>query len=174
MTINYGKKYVKLNSKKGSLKNQLKLASNAFDNQEEIPNKYRFDYGQNINPPFKFNSIPVKTNSLALIIEDLDSPSICINWVLWNIPPTTEEIFEGKIPQGAVVGKNFLDSNSFYGFCPLQGRHNYSFILFALDRLIDIESDSSISKVFDEIFDHIIDYDELIGYCEKIGEFILE
>ncbi|MHA2278947.1 MAG: YbhB/YbcL family Raf kinase inhibitor-like protein [Candidatus Kariarchaeaceae archaeon] len=150
------------------------MSSSQFENRSEIPKIYRFDYGQNINPPLNFEKIPQKAKSLVMIIEDIDNPNICINWVLWNISPSTKGIKQGEIPLGAIIGKNFLDSNSFYGFCPLQGRHTYSFTLFALDSMIQLDPDSSISELFDEIYSNILEKTEITGYCEKLGEFILE
>jgi Raf kinase inhibitor-like YbhB/YbcL family protein len=174
LKLQYGKGYIGLNSKKYSFSKQMKLSSSEFENQREIPKIHRFDYGQNINPPFKFTKIPQKAKSLALIIEDIDNPTICLNWVLWNISPSTKGIKIGKIPLGAIVGRNFLDSNSYYGFCPLQGRHNYSFTLFALDSMIELDPSASVSELFNEIYSHILEKAELTGYCEKFGDFILE
>lgn len=172
VNLHYGEKLADLNSKKHFFSKKMKLSSNEFKDRGEIPRIHRFDYGQNINPSFNFKKIPQKAKSLVLIIEDVDSPNICINWVLWNISPTISDIKRGESPSGAVIGKNFLDSNSYYGFCPLQGRHNYSFSLYALDSKIDIDVDSSISELYDEIYARIIDYSEITGYCEKMGEFI--
>ena len=171
---NYGERFSDLSLKKKTLIKQVKLRSSAFNNQEKIPKKYRFDYGDNINPPFSIHKTPAKTESLVLIIEDLDTPNICINWVLWNIPAKTNEIREDETPEGSVVGKNFLDSNSYYGFCPVQGTHKYSFTVFALDKMLDLNPDSELGELINSIFDHILDYDQMTGYCDKIGEFILE
>ncbi len=172
MNLLYGKRLADLISTKQFFSKKLKLSSNEFKDRGEIPKTHRFDYGQNINPSFNFEKIPQKAKSLVLIIEDIDNPNICINWVLWNISPKTKRIQVGETPVGAVIGKNFLDSNSYHGFCPLQGRHTYSFSLYALDSKIDLDVDSSINVLYDEIYTHIIDYSEMTGYCEKIGEFI--
>ena len=172
MTLDYGKRFSELITKKEGCANSLKLSSDEFDNQGEIPKKHRFDYGQNINPSFNFTDIPPNTKSLVLIVEDVDDPNICINWALWNISPSIKGITQGDTPFGAVVGKNFLDSNSYYGFCPLQGRHNYSFTLFALDSKLKLDPRSSINKLYNAIYQHIIDYSEITGFCDKIGEFV--
>ena len=96
LPLNYGERFSDLSLKKKTLIKQVKLRSSAFNNQEKIPKKYRFDYGDNINPPFSIHKTPAKTKSLVLIIEDLDHPNICINWILWNIPAKTNEIREGE------------------------------------------------------------------------------
>jgi len=52
----------------------MKITSDAFENGNKISVKYTCD-GEDINPPLEFSEIPPQTKSLALIIDDPDSPS---------------------------------------------------------------------------------------------------
>jgi len=68
----------------------LVIRSSAFENNMAIPSKYTAD-GDNINPPLIIENLPNNTQSLALTIEDPDSPSgSFVHWVMWNIPPSNE------------------------------------------------------------------------------------
>src|SRR3972149_4490571 len=80
------------------------LKSNAFLNNETIPAKYTCD-GANVSPPFSFSAIPVESKSLALIVDDPDSPSKDItHWIVFDINPLINGIEENSVPQGAVEG----------------------------------------------------------------------
>ena len=51
----------------------LIIASIAFREDELIPDKYICD-GKNINPPLNIEHIPEETKSLAVIVDDADTP----------------------------------------------------------------------------------------------------
>ena len=65
----------------------LVIKSSAFKNNEFIPSKYTCD-GLNINPEISIDEIPENTKSLAIIVDDPDSPNgtFC-HWLIWDISP---------------------------------------------------------------------------------------
>ncbi|MBI3308817.1 MAG: YbhB/YbcL family Raf kinase inhibitor-like protein, partial [Candidatus Melainabacteria bacterium] len=56
-------------------KKKIILTSTAFEDKTILQEKYTCD-GENISPPLKWNDLPEKTKSIAIIMEDLDSPKI--------------------------------------------------------------------------------------------------
>ena len=83
----------------------MNLSSPSFPPHGKIPSKYTCD-GENINPPLKIEHVPANSQSLVLIMDDPDIPDfakknygidVWDHWVIFNIPPTTTEIPEGKI-----------------------------------------------------------------------------
>lgn len=111
----------------------IHVSSSAFSEGESIPEKYTCD-GQNISPPLKWNGVPEKTKSIALICEDPDAPSgIFTHWVLYDLPGTTTELVEGSSGQGK-EGVNGFGKNGYGGPCPPPGgAHRYFFRVYALD-----------------------------------------
>jgi Raf kinase inhibitor-like YbhB/YbcL family protein len=55
------------------------------------------------------------------------------HWLVWNIPPNTTDIPEGRLPPGAREGKNSFGDARYDGPAPPSGTHRYFFHLYALD-----------------------------------------
>ncbi|MGH9457737.1 MAG: YbhB/YbcL family Raf kinase inhibitor-like protein [Thermoanaerobaculia bacterium] len=122
----------------------MKIRSRAFTDREAIPPRYTCD-GENVSPPFEFESIPGGTKSLALLVDDPDAPGgTFLHWLVWNIPPDTTAIEEkagragGVLPDGAVEGTNGFGETGWGGPCPPKGRHRYEFHLYALKAPLDL------------------------------------
>lgn len=144
----------------------MKVFSPAFENGKQIPIKYT-KRGENIPPPLLFEEIPENTKSLAIIVEDPNGPLIkFVHWVIWNIPPTTTEIPEGKeitYPQG----KNSFLKKGYLGPCPPSGEHKYFFNVYALDVMLKIKPNSSRKKVEKAMSNHIIEKATLTGIYKR-------
>ena len=52
----------------------MRISSPAFTDHGNVPGKYPCD-GQNVNPPLLFEEVPANAKILALVVDDLDSPS---------------------------------------------------------------------------------------------------
>ena len=134
-----------------------------FRDGEMIPERYTCD-GRNINPPLDFSGIPKGTKSLALIIDDPDSPSgVFTHWIVWNISPDNKAIKENSVPRGSVQGPNDFGHVGYGGPCPHQGTHRYRFRVFALDVLLAVPTNpvkDYISKAMDG---HVLDSAVLTG-----------
>ena len=77
----------------------MKITSSAFQEGEMIPDEYSCN-GAGLTPPLSFAGVPADAVGLALIVEDPDAPAgTFTHWVVWNIPPTTAEMAEGKLPR---------------------------------------------------------------------------
>lgn len=141
----------------------MKISSVAFEQNGSIPSKYTCD-GSGINPPLSFSDVPPEAKSLALFVDDPDTPSGAVfdHWVVWNIPPSTESIGEGEAPVG-MIGPNTSGTLRYYNPCPPDGEHRYFFKLYALDIMLDLPAGSSKTDVEQAMQGHVLAQAELIG-----------
>lgn len=145
----------------------MKISSPVFDNGKSIPSRYTCD-GENINPQLVFSDVPASAKSLALIVDDPDSPTgIWTHWLLWNIPQNTKEIGEGKIPRGAVQGETTFGAAHYGGPCPGKGNHRYFFKIYALDIILSLPATSEKDALIKAMKGHIIAEAEMYGWYES-------
>jgi len=153
----------------------MKLTSSAFNDGGKISSKYTCD-DQNINPPLQFSDVPKGAQALVLIMDDPDIPDfakqkfnieVWDHWVIFNIPPTTNKIAEGKNPLGK-MGKNTRGNNSYGGPCPPDREHRYFFKLYALDTELDLPEGSTKAEVEKAMKNHILAEAKLMGRYERV------
>jgi Raf kinase inhibitor-like YbhB/YbcL family protein len=145
----------------------MKLSSNQFENQGQIPAKYTCD-GQNISPPLEIKEIPENAQSLVLICDDPDAPAgTWVHWTLWNIEPNDNKIEENTKPQNAIEGITSFNSIGYGGPCPPSGTHRYFFKLYALDVKLELDQNSKIEDLEKNIEGHILESAELIGLYKR-------
>ena len=147
---------------------EFTLESQVFENNTEIPVKYTCD-GANLSPPLKWSGAPVETKTYVLIVFDPDAPrGLFIHWIIYNIPSEISELKEG-IPQENIVSEGLQGINDFgyigYGGpCPPRGsKHRYVFLLFALDKELELNGGAGLNDVINNIRGHIIAYAKLVG-----------
>ncbi len=154
--------------------NQMKLTSSAFSEGEKIPLQYTCD-GKNMSPPLQMSNIPQGTQSLALIMDDPDIPEaakkqfniqVWDHWIVFNIPPTTREIFEGIQPQG-MIGKNTRGNLTYTGPCPPDKEHRYFFKLYALNTMLSLSEGATKKELETAMQGHILAQAQLIGRYER-------
>jgi Raf kinase inhibitor-like YbhB/YbcL family protein len=146
----------------------VNITSTVFKHNENIPNTYTCDGGDNI-PPLTFSEIPSQAKSLALIVDDPDAPIRAFtHWLIYNIPPATTQILENEIPSGSLQGKNDFGNTQYGGPCPHNGTHRYSFKLYALDALLDLPVGASKSELEDAMEGHILESSQLIGLYKRL------
>jgi Raf kinase inhibitor-like YbhB/YbcL family protein len=110
------------------------VTSSAFAKSTQIPVDYSCK-GRNVPPTLRWANVPTRTGSLALVVDDPDAPSgLYVHWVVTGIPPSTTEIGEGPLPEGASVSLNSSGKAEYFGPCPPPGTgvHHYRFQLYAL------------------------------------------
>jgi len=151
----------------------MKLTSPAFQHNGLIPSKYTCD-GESINPSLLISDVPVKAKSLALLMDDPDIPEaakknfnieVWDHWVVFNMPASTMEIKEGKMPSG-VLGSNTRGNNSYGGPCPPDREHRYFFKLYALDTMLALKEGATKKEVETAMVGHVLAKAELIGRYE--------
>lgn len=145
----------------------MTIKSSAFNNGKSIPSQYTCD-GEDTNPQLMFSDVPESAKSLALIMDDPDSPTgIWTHWLLWNISPNTKEIFEGKVPRGALQGETTFGAAHYGGPCPGKGNHRYFFKLYALDTVLNVKAGTGKDALVDAMKGHILTETEMYGWYER-------
>lgn len=141
------------------------ITSPAFQEGQTIPIKYTCDDGgDNLNPPLAFANTPAQAKSLALIMDDPDSPGGVFNhWLLWNIDPLTTQIAEGSTPSGSVVGTTSFGDQGYGGPCPGIGQHRYQFKIYALDTTLDLPESATQADLEPALKGHILGSGKLTG-----------
>ncbi len=136
------------------------LESLAFGSKQKIPAKYTCD-GDNLSPPLDIRDIPGEAKSLAVIVEDLDSPGgRFVHCVAYDLPPAT------AFPEGSLPGRKGLNDFGELGYggpCPGRGAHRYVFHAYALDGTLDLPDGASRREVERAMAGRILDQAELTG-----------
>lgn len=134
----------------------LLLSSTSISSQQNIPKRYTCE-DKNISPELNWKNIPEKTQSLALIVSDPDTPSDTYHWVVYNIPPTVSILTEGSNDIPGMVGNNSFSKKSYNGPCPPKGTtHSYVFTLYALNTLLNLSAGADAKAVLNAIQQHIL------------------
>ena len=148
----------------------LQITSTAFTQNGSIPAKYTCD-GQGISPPLTFGSIPTKTQSLVLIVDDPDVPKnlmpsgVFDHWLIWDLPANTQGFAEGA----GKGGVNGMGQQGFMGPCPPDREHRYFFKLYALDTKLTGAKIANKKDLEAAMDGHIIERAELIGRYNRAG-----
>ena len=76
----------------------IALSSPAFGDWAEMPVRFTAD-GAGVSPPLVWDAVPAGTQSLALIVEDADSPTLSplVHAIVWGMGPDTRDLAEGAI-----------------------------------------------------------------------------
>lgn len=146
----------------------ISLTSPVFNHTGLIPPLYTCD-GADSHPPLVIANIPANTRSLALVVDDPDSPSKnFVHWLVWNIKPIDQTIEEGKVPEEAGQGKNSFGKVGYGGPCPQSGTHRYFFKLLALDISdLNLPVGATINDFNKAAEGHVVDYAVLIGLYSR-------
>ncbi len=142
----------------------MKIISNAFENNGDIPAKYS-KQGGNISPPLKFIDVSPNAKSLVLVCHDPDAPieGGFTHWLVWNIKPETSEILEGELPPESIQGLNDWRTHNWGGPQPPSGTHRYIFYLYSIDINLDLTSDTMRLDLLVAIDSHVIGTAMLTG-----------
>lgn len=170
--LNYSKQDKEALSNKnliaGETNKMFKIFSPVFTEGQMLPKKYTCD-GENIAPPLFFEDVPLGTQSLAIILNDPDSPSGNFDhWIIWNINPQTKEIKEGIVPDGAREGLNDFRKIGYGGPCPGSGNHRYIFNVYALDSTLSLARGSKRAELEKQLKGHVLEENSLMGRYIKL------
>lgn len=144
----------------------MRLSSPAFSDGGPIPRRYSAP-NENELPPFRIEAVPEGARSLALILEDMDSPLGAVtHWHAWNIPPQTRSLDAVHLPPECCVGTDSFGKTGYLGPAPPEGRHRYRFILLALDTQLDLPAGATRRALDRAVKGHELDRAELMGFME--------
>src|SRR5262245_65225661 len=104
----------------------LDVTSSAFEPDGLIPSKYTCD-GEGISPPLEWSNVPDAARSVAVLVDDPDAEhGMFVHWLVTDLPPSVHRLLEGgALPHEAFVGESDAGTASYYGPCPVGGRHHY-------------------------------------------------
>jgi hypothetical protein len=130
----------------GGQNESLLLESPAFAKDTDLPVRFTAD-GEGVSPPLRWSQLPEGTISLALIVEDADSPTPAplVHALVANLT-RVGELGEGAIradgerDSGLLIGKNSFFDPAWLPPDPPRGHgpHRYAFQLFALDKVLPL------------------------------------
>lgn len=148
--------------------NKMQILSDEFSNNKKIPQKYTCD-GDNFSPPLSIKGVVPKTKSLALIVEDIDSPvKDFTHWIIFNIPPNTTDLKSYtptivKLQDDSIQGMNDFGQIGYGGPCPPSGTHQYVFKLYALNCMLDLKAGVTNTQIKQAMKSHILATSQLTG-----------
>ena len=152
---------------------KMELSSAAFKDGQPIPNRYTCD-DKNISPALAWNGAPAGTKSLALIVDDPDSPTgVWTHWIVFNIPADASALDEDAAksqtsPAGLRMGLNDFKNAGYGGPCPPAGKaHRYYFKILALDITLDLPAGASRQAVDAAIAKHVLSQGQLMGTYQR-------
>ncbi|HUC08605.1 MAG TPA: YbhB/YbcL family Raf kinase inhibitor-like protein [Solirubrobacterales bacterium] len=89
--------------------------------------------GKNTSPALRWQGVPQGTVELALFAMNIQpvEGKLFFDWAVAGLSPELEEIEAGKLPKGAIVGRNSFGKKG-YEACPEGDSETYMFALFAL------------------------------------------
>jgi Raf kinase inhibitor-like YbhB/YbcL family protein len=126
----------------------LTVTSTAFKDGGAIPAQYTCD-GANQSPPLAWTGVPAGTASLALRVQDIDTPQKFVHWVVYDFPPSVTSMSAGQPPPGAKQANNSFGKVGYGGPCPPSGsKHRYVFTLLALQTQLTVSEDVSASDLW--------------------------
>ena len=148
------------------------LESPVFANEAAIPTEFTCD-GEGKSPPLIIRDIPQGTQSLALVMDDLDAPSgHFVHWVMWDLRPDLTEIPVGSAPTGAMQGTTSMKSVGYVPPCPPHGSdpHRYAFSLYAINGGISLSFEATRAMLEQQMKGKVIAIAKLTGTYERNGE----
>ena len=146
----------------------IKVESPNFRDGQPLPASAGKDHG-NVSPSLKWAEPPGGTMSFVLLAEDPDAPGgkPFVHWIVANIPASLREIRQGRLPTGAVQGKNDVGSNDYFGPEPPSGTHHYHFKLYALNSVLKVREGMTKEDVIDAMSGHVLAMGEIVGLYSK-------
>jgi Raf kinase inhibitor-like YbhB/YbcL family protein len=152
----------------GQTPGSITVETSSFSNGESIPKRFTCD-GAGLSPEIHWASPPSDARSLAIVIDDPDSPFGFVHWLVYDIPVETHAIAEGAsaqtgLPHGAAEGINSLNGLGYTAPCPPGTKpHHYVFRLYALDAPLDLPSGRTKDQLAAAVKDHVLAEGQITG-----------
>jgi hypothetical protein len=138
----------------------MTVSSPEFGHSVAIPASYTCR-GHGQSPPIAWSGAPTPTKTLALVMDDVDTPiNPYVYWIVFNISTATPDIQAGRIPPGALEAQNSTGRTGYVPPCP-DGRHQYRFTVYALNAPLQLAQGASLTAAWSAIASHAIGYGRL-------------
>lgn len=126
---------------------------------EAIPARYTCT-GKDVALPLQWKPVPLGTKELLLLMFTLTPVHVTGNavreaivpeWAVAGLPPTIHQLAPGKLPSGAILGRNPQGSSG-YSICPTtKTRQTYMIALFASPRKLSPHPGFTDEALFAEL-----------------------
>lgn len=133
--------------------------------------------GRKMSPPLAWRNLPAGTHSVALLVEDADSPTLAplVHAIVLDLPGQDGGLTEGALhgpgsPGGAHrLGKNSYMKAEYLPPDPPSGHgpHRYVFQVFALDAALEAGEEPGRGEVVAAMRGHVLARGTLIGTYER-------
>jgi len=119
----------------------ISLSSAAFKPGGAMPSRYTCD-GTGVSPPLRWLNVPSGSVELFLLAIDLSGARTdAVQWAVGGLSPTVHGVGTGRLPVGAVAGRNSAGKAGWGGICGARGRvHHVAFLLYALSRRLGLKA----------------------------------
>ena len=155
---------------------RLALTSRAFVFNARLPIRFTAD-GDGVSPPLAWDDLPADAQSLALIVEDADSPTPhpLVHAIIVNLDAGSRELDEGALDSpdhsgpGPAAGQNSFLQHAWLPPDPPRGHgeHRYVFQLFGLSAGATPDAALGRGAFIDLILDRAVAVGCLIGTYER-------
>jgi Raf kinase inhibitor-like YbhB/YbcL family protein len=127
---------------------RIALTSSAFKDGGNIPAPYTCD-GRGQSPPLSWTGVPDGAASLALRVQDIDTPQKFVHWLVYDIKPSTTSLAPGESPPAAKQTANSFGKPGYGGPCPPAGsKHRYVFTLLAMSTELNVSENVSPTELW--------------------------
>ena len=147
----------------------INLMSDVFEEGDIIPTRHTCD-DVNISPPLRWDTLPERTMSFAILCEDPDAPlGTWTHWIIFNISPDVMELsaeLEKKehLERGMTQGINDFGYAGYGGPCPPEGEeHRYFFRIYALDTTLNPGPAVKREEFLRALNENVLDEGQLMG-----------
>jgi phosphatidylethanolamine-binding protein (PEBP) family uncharacterized protein len=119
----------------------IALSSAAFKPGGAMPRRYTCD-GAGLSPPLRWLNVPARGVELFLLAIDLSGGRTdAVQWAVGGLKPSSHGIAAGRLPVGAVVGRNSAGNAAWGEICGERGRvHHVAFLLYALNHVLGLKA----------------------------------
>jgi phosphatidylethanolamine-binding protein (PEBP) family uncharacterized protein len=120
---------------------------------QALPAEYTCD-GKSTSPALRWQGVPQGTAELVIFVMNVQpvEGKLFFDWAVAGLSPELGEIEAGKLPQGAVVGRNGFGKVG-YEICPEGGTETYVFTVFALPKKLSSAQGFDPSALRREVLD---------------------
>ena len=159
----------------------MRLTSMDISDGKPIAAKFTCAAGaEAVSPALQWMQAPRGTESFALIVHDMEprprkGVDDILHWMVWNMPPTANQLPEGvspanaDLPDGSHQTNGNAGQNGNFGYrppCPPQDvpvAHHYAFELFALDQKLDLPAAATRADLLKAMDGHIAGHAALVA-----------
>ncbi len=136
---------------------------------ERLPARYTCD-GANISLPVSWSEIPANTTEIDLFIFNsaMVNGKLTAAWAVAGLKPTLRGLSAGRVPRGAIIGRNGFGQTR-YSVCPPRGSTgNYIALLAALPRRISVMPGFDPNTLINKAVT-IAEFEGRLGFSYKRG-----